>query len=131
MTKYIAAALLLAAVAAPAFAGNNDACLMRRYIDGWGARNDHSMVVNDRFGRKYLLNLTGVCDDINFAMGVGIRSLGGAPDTCVERGDHIIMRGGGAFPHSTCWVSKIQVYTPEMEKADREARATHQPMPTY
>lgn len=131
-TKMILAALVLAASATPAFAADN-VCLMHRDVDGWGARDDHSMVVNDRFGRKYLVSLAGVCSDLNWAFGAGFRSLGGNfPGSCVERGDHVIMRGGGAtFPHSTCWVTKVQPYTPDMQAADRAARANHQPLNAY
>ncbi|MDE2181724.1 MAG: hypothetical protein KGJ78_01745 [Alphaproteobacteria bacterium] len=122
-TKFLTAALLLAAMAAPAFAANQT-CLQRNQIDGWGARDDHSMIVNDIFGKKYLLTLAGLCSDINFSMGVGIRSLGPTNGTsCVDRGDHIVMRGVGVMPHNdTCWIQKIEPYTPAMEKADKAAR---------
>jgi hypothetical protein len=120
--KLIAAALLLTATAAPAFADNTSVCLEHRDIDGWGARDNKSMIVNDRFGRKYLLSLAGLCSDLNFSFGVGIRSFGGFDGGCVERGDHVVMRGGGAFGHNdTCWVTKVEHYTPEMQKADHDA----------
>jgi len=140
-TKYILAALVTAITAAPAFAAdtapaptaNKNVCLMHRDIDGWGSRDDHSMVVDDRFGRKYLVSLAGVCSDIDWAMGAGFRSVGGNfPGSCVERGDHVILRGGSmAFPHSTCWVTKVQPYTPEMQLADKTAKANRQPLNAY
>jgi hypothetical protein len=50
-------------------------------------------------------------------MALGIRSFGGG-DSCVERGDKIVMRGGGAMSGpSACWITKIERYTPDMEKA--------------
>lgn len=133
-TILISAALLVSA-AAPAWAetsapeGDN-ACLMHSYIDGWGAHGNHAMIVNDKFGRKYLLSLAGLCNDLDFAMGVGIRPLGGmGGDFCVERGDRIVMRGGGVLPGpSACWVTKVERYTPDMEKAYRaslEAQHSH------
>ncbi len=115
-TVLFAAALILAAAAAPASAADG-VCLMHRYVDGWGAHGDHAMVVNDRFGRKYLLTLAGYCADLDYSMAVGIRAPGGGNYGCVERGDKIIMRGGGASGMDTCWVTKIERYTPEMEKA--------------
>jgi len=137
-TMFIAAALLMAASAVPASAGGftpakadaGSVCLQRGYIDGWGARNNHSMVVNDIFGRKYLLNLAGVCNDLNYSIGAGIRGFGGE-ESCVSRGDRVIARGGGAFPHSTCWITKIQYYTPAMQAADRQALAEHKKLPAY
>jgi hypothetical protein len=128
-TVLIATALLLAA-AAPAAAvtpaSAADVCLMHRDVDGWGAHGDHAMIVNDRFGRKYLVSLAGLCSDLDFSFGVGIRSLGGVTFGCVERGDRIVMRGGGAMPHNdSCWITKIVRYTPEMQaayKAELEAK---------
>jgi len=127
-TILVSAALLLtAAVPAwaetPAPAGDNT-CLLHRYVDGWGAHGDHAMVVNDKFGRKYLLSLAGVCSDINYAFGVGIVSpMGDTGDFCVERGDKIVMRGGGVSQvPAACWVTKVEPYTPDMEKAYRAAQ---------
>jgi hypothetical protein len=119
-TILLAATLILAAAAAPASAAD-DACLMHRYIDGWGAHGDHAMIVNDKFGRKYLLSLAGYCEDLDFSMAVGIRPPGGMTGFCVERGDRIIMRGGFTSHGSICWVTKVERYTPEMEKAYKEA----------
>ena len=138
--KLFLAALAVAAVAVPlatvAPAAASDVCLMHRDVDGWGARDNHSVVVNDRFGRKYLLSLSGLCSDINWAWGVGFRSIGGNfPGSCVERGDHVVMGGGGVSRmdarNSACWVTKVQRYTPEMEHADREAKANHQHLNSY
>ena len=128
-TVLFATALLLAvaapAAAAPASAAD-DVCLMHRDVDGWGSHGDHAMIVNDRFGRKYLVSLAGLCSDLDFSFGVGIRSLGGRTFGCVERGDRIVMQGGGAMPHNdSCWITKIVRYTPEMQaayKAELEAK---------
>lgn len=117
---FISAALLLAAASTPAFAKGDDACLMHRYVDGWGAHGDHAMVVNDSFGRKYLVSLAGLCNDLNYAFAAGIKSPVGG-ETCVERGDKIVMRGGGAMGQDVCWVTKVERYTPEMEKAYKAA----------
>jgi hypothetical protein len=131
-TKLILAALLLAATAVPSFAADS-VCLYHRDVDGWGARDDHSMIVSDRFGRRYLVSLAGVCSDIHWAFGAGFRSPGGNfPGSCVDRGDQLIVRGGGVtFPHSTCWVTKVQRYTPEMQEADKVAKSNHQPLNAY
>jgi hypothetical protein len=142
-TQIILAALLLAS--APAFAADNppppatssaggSVCLRHHDVDGWGSRDKHSMIVNDRFGRKYLISLAGLCDDVDFAMGAGFRPLGGMSlGTCVDRGDRVVLRGGGAFDsrNSTCWVSKVQLYSKEMEAADKLARANKQPLAAY
>jgi hypothetical protein len=120
-TLLFAATLFLAAASMPASAADNS-CLMHSYVDGWGSHGDHAMIVNDRFGRKFLLTLAGYCADLDYSMAVGIRSPGGGGFSCVERGDRIVMRGGGAMGGpSACWVTKIERYTPEMEKAYKAA----------
>ncbi len=140
--KYFLSAVLLAA---PAFAAdpppansppaNSSVCLRHADVDGWGSRDRHSMVVNDRFGRKYLVSLSGLCNDVDFAFGAGFRPLGGASaGTCVDRGDRLVLRGGGVMngrDNSTCWVSKVQLYTKDMEAADKLARQNKQPLAAY
>ena len=119
-TTIIAAALLMAATAAPALA--SDVCLMNRDVDGWGTRDAHTLIVNDRFARKYLLSVAGWCQDFDFSLGLGIRSFGGE-NSCVDRGDHIIVRGGPVPDRNAiCTITKIERYTPEMEKAYKAAR---------
>lgn len=135
-TKIFLAALLLAS-AVPAIAADTDSaprkndyvCLRYHDVDGWGARDKHSMVVNDRFGRKYLVSLAGLCDDLNFSMGAGFRPLGGA-SFCLDRGDRVVM-SGAITRTSACWVNKVQLYTKDMEAADKLARANKQPLATY
>ena len=115
----IAAGLLIVASAVPALA--SDACLLNRDVDGWGTRDAHTLVVNDRFARKYLVSVAGWCQDLDFSMGISIRSFGGG-SSCVDRGDRIVMHGAGAMDrHGLCTITKIERYTPEMEKAYKDA----------
>jgi hypothetical protein len=140
-TKLFLTALLLISPAfaadAPADAAkpaNTSVCLRHSDVDGWGARDRKSMIVNDRFGKKFLVSLSGLCDDINYAFGAGFRPIGGGPNfgTCVDRGDRLVMRGGGVTPgNNTCWVTKVQPYTKDMEAADKLARENKQPLQAY
>lgn len=141
--KYVFAALLLA----PALAAGDPVpenapakpadkvCLRHDMVDGWGSRDNHSMIVNDRFGKKYLVSLRGLCNDLPFAFGMGFDPPGRAPTfgTCVDRGDRLVMRGGGAsrMSNGTCWVDKVQLYTKEMEAADKTARAAKEALPVF
>jgi hypothetical protein len=137
--KYVLGAALLTAAMAAAFADNTppapaaqrDVCLRNSDVDGWGSRDDHSMVVNDRFGRKYLVSLAGMCSDLNYAFRAGFRSFGGGM-SCISRGDHVMMGGAGIERTSgPCWVNKVLLYTGEMETADHKARENHQPLASY
>jgi len=129
-------AALALALAVPAFADDpapakSYTCLHYKDVFGWGARDKHSMIVDDRFGRKYLVSLQGICSDLDFSLGMGFRPLGRG-GFCVERGDHVIMGGGGASPvQGTCWVTKVQYYTKDMQEADKLARANKQPLAEY
>lgn len=119
---YAVAALLIGA--GPAW--SSGACLMRDQIDGWGARDAHTLVVNDRFGKKYLLTVTGWCQDIEYGFGMSFRGpIGSTSHTCLERGDTVVPHGGGASPAlgARCTITGIEPYTPEMEKAYRDAKA--------
>jgi len=142
-TKITVAAVLLAtAFTVPAVAAETAPqpakpyiCLRHSDVDGWGARDDHSMVVNDRFGRKYLVSLSGTCSDLRFAFGAGFKGPGhfGVPGSCVDRGDHVVMGGGGVsgMNNTTCWVNKVQLYSKDMEIADKLAREQKQPLAAY
>lgn len=114
-------------------AKKSDVCLRYSDVDGWGTRDKKTMVVSDRFNRKYLVGLSGLCDDIDFALGAGFRAPAGANIGCVSRGDRLVMVGGGVsrVGNNTCWVNKIQAYTKEMQAADRLARENKQPLASY
>lgn len=132
-------AALVAASGAPAWAQEQAPakqpyiCLHHNEVDGWGARDKTSMIVNDRFGRKYLVSLGGVCSDLDFAFGMGIRPLGHVAMGCVDRGDRVVMGGGGAshVGMSSCFVTKVQLYTKDMQAADKFAREHKQPLAAY
>ena len=141
-TRFVLAAVLTATVFAVPVMAEDAAkpaakpyvCLRHANVDGWGSRDDHSMVVNDRFGRKYLLSLSGMCSDLKFSLGAGFKGPGhfGAVGSCVDRGDRVVMRDGGfGVENNTCWVSKVQLYTKDMELADKQARELKQPLAAY
>jgi hypothetical protein len=126
MMKTFSFAVAIAAfyvAATGAYAG--ESCLQMNMIDGWGAHDAHSVVVNDRYGKKYLLTLDGWCQDVDFAFGLSVHSFGGNDLSCVSRGDWVVPHGGAAMPApgARCYISKIEPYTLEMEKAYREAKA--------
>jgi hypothetical protein len=129
--KFVLAGLLLAAAVTPAFAADTGGfvCLHYNQVNGWGTRDKTSMIVDDSFGRKYLVSLRGVCDDLKFSLGAGFKPLGRA-GFCVDRGDRVVMTGA-PLRQSTCWVTKVQRYTPEMQQADKVAREAHQPLTAY
>lgn len=128
MKTTIIATALLAAAAVPALADgtpppapDKNVCLLHSEIDGWGSRDAHSLIINDRFNKKYLVGVTGLCSDLPFATFVGIKPFGAGGNFCVDRGDRVIMRGPGVAMHGPCTVTSIVPYTKEMEAADKAA----------
>lgn len=118
--------LFTAIVAAVGIAGAavaKEPCLQRDMIDGWGARDSHTLVVSDRFRKKYLLTVNGWCQDIDFSLGISFHGHGNSM-SCLARGDRIVPHGGGVVrsPGARCIITKIEYYTPEMEAAYKKAK---------
>lgn len=114
-----------AAVMVTGLAYAKEPCLQRSMIGGWGARDSHTLVVDDNFGKKYLLTVAGWCQDLEFGMGLSIHSTFGNAASCISRGDWVVPHGGGVIPArgARCTITKIELYTKEMEKAYRDAKA--------
>lgn len=126
-TKYLllagAVALFCAgpAVAAPPdYSGK--VCLRVGEIYSWSARDRKSIVVEDNFHRKYLVGLLGYCPNLDFRETLGVRSPGSSRLSCLSRGDDLVTHEFGTGPQH-CPVADISYYTPEMEKADKDAAA--------
>ena len=127
-SSFVLMVLVLAVTAVPAAA--NGVCLHRSQVQGWHIRDKHSVIVDDSFGRKYLLGLGAGCEDISWSSGLAFRPIGGGFSMCVDRGERITVLGNGPS-HDVCWVRTVQLYTPDMEHADRMAKANRQPLAAY
>ncbi len=125
MKSFVVAAAAAALFLTVGAASAAEPCLHRNQIDGWGARDAHSLIVNDRFGKKYLLSVAGWCQDLDFSLGLSIHSPIGNGMSCLSRGDWVVGHGGvtPSMRGARCTIVKIEAYTPEMEKADKEAKA--------
>src|SRR6185295_11342721 len=126
-TKYmlLAGALALfctgpALAAAPDYSGK--VCLRVGEIYNWTARDRKSVIVQDNFHRKYLVGLLGYCPNLSFRETIAIDSPGSTRLSCLSPGDNLITREVGTG-HQRCPVKDVSYYTPEMEKADKDAAA--------
>jgi hypothetical protein len=124
MRKRVFAAAGLAGLIGAGTALAGQPCLRMDLIDGWGTHDAHAVVINDRFGRRYLVSVTGWCRDIEYGFGLSVHNFGDMPMSCVERGDWVVSHGGGVdhVPGVRCFITKVEPYTPEMEKAFREQK---------
>lgn len=125
MKTFVLAASVAAAIAATGASFAGEPCLQRNLIYGWGARDANHVVVDDKFGKKYLLTLSGWCQDVEWGLGLSVHSFGGNELACVSRGDWVVPHGGGVTPApgARCMISKIELYTPEMEAAYKAQKA--------
>ncbi len=112
----LAAALLLSGQAMAA-----GTCLRQSEIYNWNSLNDRTVIVEDNFHQKFKLSLLSPCLNMQFKERLGFKTFGGTALSCISRGDTVI--AGSEIGPQHCPISKIEPYTPEMEKADKDAAA--------
>ena len=124
-TKMLLAAGLLSALAMPASAdeakpADSQVCPRIGQILNWNAPDDHTLIVEDYSHQKFKLTLMGTCTGLNFRQTVGFKSVGGSELSCLTPGDYVFTHVMAMHQH--CPIKTIEVYTPEMEKADKAAK---------
>ncbi len=112
----LAAALLLSGQAMAA-----GTCLRQANIYNWNSLNDRTVIVEDDFHQKFKLSLLSPCLNMQYKERLGFKTFGGTALSCISRGDDVI--AGSQIGPQHCPISKVEPYTPEMEKADKEAAA--------
>lgn len=99
--------------------GSRQACLRVGQINGWRALNDRSLIIENDQRQKFKIDLLGICPGLRYRTTIGLRAFGGFSLSCVTPGDTVFFHDVGMSMR--CSISKVSVYTPQMEKADREA----------
>jgi hypothetical protein len=124
MKKALLATLaLLTILAAPASAQRD--CLRVNDIRNWWAINDRTLIVEDSWRNKFRLTLIGTCFNLRFNSNVAFQSRGATRLSCLRPGDSVINRSRGMGRSTArCAITRIERYTPEMEKSDKAAAAT-------
>jgi hypothetical protein len=119
----IAAAALVSAWPAQA-QDQAPVCLRRANIDTFDAPNDYTVIVRTLNGTKYKLDLMGPCLDLKYRMALGVKTVGGSfALSCISRGDSIINNDRMEHVRMDCPIKAISIYTPQMEAADKAAKA--------
>ena len=119
-----AAALCAAPLAAQAQAPAPD-CLRVGQVDSFSAikGNDRAFVVIDKLHRRFKVTLMNRCPGVEYNFGVGFKTLETGRLACINRGDTVFARdvtmAGGRCP-----ISRVELYSPAMEAADRSAAQT-------
>jgi hypothetical protein len=123
--KMLLTAGLVSALAVPALADETtpaapQVCLRVSEIWNWKALDNQTLIVEDNSHQKFKLNLMGYCTGLTFKQTLGFKSIGGTDLSCLTPGDYV-------FSHvmsmsQRCPIKTIEVYTPEMDKADKAAK---------
>ncbi len=118
-TRLIVVAATAALVSTHALASG--ACLRQANIYNWNSLDDRTVIVEDDFHKKFKLTLMTPCLNMQYHERLGFKVFAGSELACVSRGDEILSASPIGPQH--CPISKIELYTPEMEKADKDAKA--------
>ncbi len=97
------------------------ACVRIGEIYGWQPVNDRTLIIRNNRQQKFKVDLVGICPGLRFKLGIGVRSFGGSELSCVSPGDDIFFHDTGMTMR--CSIAKVAAYTPQMEKADKDAAA--------
>jgi hypothetical protein len=82
---------------------------------------NRALIVTDKSRRKYKMSFYGPCTGLQYHLGLEFRSRGTGGLSCLTRGDTVVTRDIVGPP--MCTISSVVPYTPQMEKADKEASA--------
>lgn len=121
-TKLLAVLGLAMSLSGPALADRQ--CLVMDQIWNWHAVNDQTLIVEDNSHHKFKVSLMAPCINLTFKERIGFKSFGGTGLSCLSKGDDVLVRNPG-FPER-CPITDIQLYTPDMEKADKAAAQAQQ-----
>ena len=95
-----------------------------RQIDMWSFNpvpGNRALVVEDRAHRRYRVNFMGICNGLQFNMGLAFKTRGTSNLSCVAKGDSVIHRDVAGPP--SCIIQSVEWQTPALDKADAAAKA--------
>lgn len=124
-TFWLAAATATLAIL-PAKAGDmpppqERVCLRVGEINDFKAPDNKTLIITDNLHKKFKVTLLASCSGLTFRQTIGVDSPGSTRLSCMSAGDTIVTHDSG-FGHLRCAVKSVEAYTPEMEKADKDAK---------
>ena len=109
----------------PAAAAAQQNCLMSAQIWSWKPLDRRTLVVQDTIHREFKVTLFGPCPGIDYNISAAIVSHGNTALDCVRPGDVVVHRGYGMG--NRCPIKSVELYTPDMQRADHAAAAQASP----
>lgn len=105
---------LLAVLAAGTFSAaalaDEAACLKPRLVQSWNNEGKHAIVVREIGGKRFRLELAGLCQGIENIVTMKVSSRGAG--VCVERGDYITYTYHELGPQQ-CMIESVEPYEEE------------------
>ncbi len=117
----IIAAAAAAVLASPAAAKDEQACFLRRDVQGFSAPNDHTVYLRVGISQVFRLDLMNECQDLSFRQSFGLEDQPSTPWVCSPLEATVVYRETGI--NQRCPVKAIHRLTPveitAMPKRDR------------
>jgi hypothetical protein len=125
MTRHLLTIAVLACLSAPALAQPDAPCLRQRDIWSFSpVTGNRALIVEDQAHRRYRVSFMGICNGLQFNMGLAFRTHGVGTLSCLARGDSVIHRDEAGPP--ICTIRSIEWQTPALDRADAQAKAARQ-----
>jgi Family of unknown function (DUF6491) len=121
MKRLLTAAILMCATG-PVFAQapGDSPCLEQINMYSFNpVPGNRALVVEDRSHRRYRVNFTGPCTNLQFHLGLRFKTFGVSNLSCVSRGDKVLLHD--EIGPNACIIQSVQYQTPALDQADAAA----------
>ena len=114
-------------VVAPAQAQTTgSSCIAPINFYSWRSVNDRTVVLTDKTRHDWRVSLAPGCFNLDFAMGIGVKSFTTSRLQCISRGDYVVVPRDVGISGERCLITKVEPYTAEMAHDDAVAKAMKQ-----
>jgi len=125
-TAFAAALFAMGLGATLPAAAQTQSCIAPINFDSWRSVNDHTVVLTDKRRHDWRVSLAPGCFNLDFALGIGVKSFTTSRLQCISRGDYIVVPRDVGMPGERCMITKVEPYTAEMAHDDAVAKAMKQ-----
>jgi hypothetical protein len=102
--------------------GEKPTCAWSRYINSYKMVDDKTVILEQSPGKRYKATLSNRCRDLKFSIRIAVDS----HDSCLRRGDALIVRSGGDFT-TRCYIDDIVLLPKEEAGQSGEESKSEKP----
>lgn len=121
--KSVFAAALLALGLGATLPAAAASCIAPINFYSWKSVNNRTVVLTDRSRHDWRVSLAPGCFNLDFALGIGVKSFSTSRLQCISRGDYIVVPRDVGISGERCMITKVEPYTAEMAHDDAVAKA--------